>query len=206
MNWLAHLLLSKKDTEYQLGNFLADPMKGNAWNGASPAVLQGMAMHKAIDSYTDTHAIVSRSKSRLCKKGYLKGVVIDVLFDHYLSAKWEVYSICPNKVFLNRFNVEASLLASGYPPETGDIVLGLVRSNVLSSYRDFGGFVQALKRIDKRLSPRIKAKDCAASYIKIVEQEYDHLKADFELFFPELISFFKQHEFGSAHDHYLVTP
>ncbi|MCW8876060.1 MAG: hypothetical protein OQJ89_05205 [Kangiellaceae bacterium] len=33
MNWLTHILLSKKDMEYQAGDFLADPLKGKKSKG-----------------------------------------------------------------------------------------------------------------------------------------------------------------------------
>jgi acyl carrier protein phosphodiesterase len=28
MNWLAHVFLSEENVDFQIGNFLADPMKG----------------------------------------------------------------------------------------------------------------------------------------------------------------------------------
>lgn len=205
MNWLAHVLLSKKDTEYQIGNFLADPLKGRPWADASVAIKEGMLMHKSIDKFTDSHAIVSQSKSRL-GKGYLKGVVIDLLYDHFLSLNWEQYSRIPQSEFLQHFHIGALQLAKTYPPEANRIVTNLSKSKVLSSYTEFSGFVEALKRIDTRLSPRVKAKDMTISYKNIVEQEYTYLKTDFEVFFPELMAFFRHHELGSKHDNYLVEP
>ena len=37
MNWLAHVFLSENNIEHQLGNLLADPLKGRAWEEATPA-------------------------------------------------------------------------------------------------------------------------------------------------------------------------
>ena len=76
MNWLAHVFLSEKNIDYQLGNLLADPLKAMTWPDASQAVVDGIKMHTRIDSFTDSHASVSRSKARLGQKGYLKPVAI----------------------------------------------------------------------------------------------------------------------------------
>ena len=84
MNYLAHTVLSKNSIEYQLGNLLADPLKGKRWEGASDEHYAGMRMHAAIDMFTDANKTISLSKSRLRKKGYLKGVVIDT---HLYSRK-----------------------------------------------------------------------------------------------------------------------
>ena len=205
MNWLAHILLSKRDVEYQIGNFLADPLKGKAWEGASVSLQQGMLMHKAIDVFTDSHEIVSMSKARLGKKGYLKGVVIDVLYDHYLAAHWGRFTCEPQSSFLASFYFGAKQVASSYPDKAKTTVLTLVTSDRLATYREFDGFVNALHGIEARLSPRIKAKDSTLNYIPIVEQQYNALQSDFEVFFPELITFFRHHKFGSINDHYLVA-
>ena len=205
MNWLAHLLLSKRDVEYQIGNFLADPLKGRVWEGASKSLEQGMLMHKSIDIYTDSHEVVLMSKSRLGKKGYLKGVIIDLLYDHYLSADWAAYSSVSQSSFLLSFYTGATQVVSSYPEEVKTIVTRLVESDKLARYQEFEGFVEALHRIEGRLSPRIKAKDSALNYIGVVEQQYSALKSDFEVFFPALIEFFKHHEFGSVKDNYLVV-
>lgn len=204
MNWLAHLLLSKREIEFQLGNILADPLKGKLWEGASLSIEHGMKMHKSIDMFTDSHALVSTSKSRLGEKGYLKGVIIDLLYDHFLAVSWDSYANITQSEFLASFYAGAIQASKHYPSEARSIVVKLVESDQLAKYNEFEGFVEALNRIDSRLSPRIIAKDSASNYVAVVEREYVNLKLDFDQFFPELISFFKNHELGSS-DNYLVS-
>ncbi len=205
MNWLAHILLSKRDVEYQIGNFLADPMKGNAWEGASASIQHGMQMHKAIDIFTDSHPIVSQSKSRLGEKGYLKGVVIDLLYDHYLSTHWGQYARLPLTDFLETFYASAARVTPTYPHPAKRHISYLVQSDMLASYQTFTGFHEALRRIDTRLSAQIKAKDSMLNYLAPIEDHYDALQHDFQAYFPELIAFFKQHELGSPTDNYLIS-
>jgi acyl carrier protein phosphodiesterase len=204
LNWLAHLLLSKRDIEYQLGNFLADPLKGKVWEGASPSIKQGMEMHKSIDAFTDTHKIVSQSKARLGAKGYLKGVIIDLLYDHYLASEWDEYANVTQLGFLQSFYTNAIEISQAYPDEPKENVVRLVESNRLAEYASFTGFVKTIQHINKRLSPQIRKKDSTLNYIKPVEQNYDILKSDFKEFFPELMAFFRSHKLGSKRDNYLI--
>jgi len=71
MNWLAHVFLSQKDIEHQLGNLLTDPLKAKAWDGATDAFFhRGIKNHLRIDAFTDSHVIVSRSKKSLTPRGH----------------------------------------------------------------------------------------------------------------------------------------
>lgn len=204
MNWLAHLLLSKPDIEYQLGNLLADPLKGRAWEGASGSFKEGLAMHKAIDVYTDSHPIIAESKSRLGERGYLKGVVIDVLYDHFLSNLWQQYSEVTLLGFMTAFDSKSVLTSQAYPTDARRFVHRLVASGNLKNYRTFDGFVSTLRRLDKRLSPRISKRDSTERYVENVQSNYGALRDDFEKFFPELVTFFKTHQLGSEAENYLI--
>ncbi len=204
MNWLAHTLLSKKNIEYQLGNVLADPLRGVSWKGASVAMIQGMKMHKAIDKYTDRHAIFYSSKEKLGVNGHLKGVVLDLLYDHFLSKSWSHYSSVSLDDFLQGFNQQALASSESFPDKAKKIVDRMAATNLLGKYQDFTGLELALERIDQRLSARVFARERATQYIPVVKQQYEYLKMDFDIFFPQLVRYFKSHKLGSLHDHYLL--
>jgi len=203
MNWLAHTLLSKQHIDYQLGNVLADPLKGKPWPGASGQLKDGMQMHKAIDRFTDDHELLTVSKARLGEDGLLKGVVLDLLYDHFLSAAWSDYAVLPLSEYLHRFNQQATAVKANYPERAQTIVGRLATTNLLGQYRDMSGFAAALQRIDGRLSERLRARETASKYLSVVEREYMALQADFRVFFPQLIGFFKNHRLGSESNHYL---
>ena len=150
MNWLAHTLLSKKNIDYQLGNVLADPLKGAAWQGASESLVEGMKMHKAIDKFTDKHLVLSSSKSKLGADGHLKGVVLDLLYDHFLSQSWDTYSSVDLDEYLMLFNQQAFVSSRQFPFKAKTIVGRMAATNLLSKYQAFDGLIQALERIDLR--------------------------------------------------------
>ncbi len=203
MNWLAHTLLSTKKIDYQLGNILADPLRGRAWTGASEALINGMNMHKAIDQFTDNHPILSSSKTKLGADGHLKGVVLDLLFDHLLSQSWEQYAALSLDAYLKNFNNKALKVAVDFPERPQKIVSRMAQTDLLGQYKTFNDLIAALGRIDRRLSARARAKETASQYITVLTEQYEPLKSDFNVFFPELIHFFKHHQLGSLTDHFL---
>ena len=67
MNFLAHIYLSNEQQEITIGNFIADGIKGTKYTQFTKGIQQGILLHRAIDSYTDTHPIVRKSKKRFNK-------------------------------------------------------------------------------------------------------------------------------------------
>jgi len=187
MNWLAHVLLSENHIEHQLGNLLTDPLKAKAWEGASVHVRHGMETHKRIDAFTDSHAVVSKSKARLAKRGPLKGVVLDILYDYYLSIHWEKFVHTEREHFLETFRTKAPHAMQGYPDRAQEVIARVVINRQLSSYISMDGVERAFGRIDKRLSERTRNKDTATRYMPIIVQENDYLEKAFLDFFPDLM-------------------
>ena len=103
LNCLAHVFLSELNIDFQIGNFLADPLKGRAWEDANENIKKGMQTHKLIDSYTDSHEIISCSKRRLRERGLLKPVIIDLTYDYLLTKNWDKFCNIPLKIFSNNF-------------------------------------------------------------------------------------------------------
>jgi len=187
MNWLAHVFLSENHIEHQLGNLLTDPLKAKAWEGASPRILSGIETHKRIDRFTDSHTLVSQSKMRLAKRGPLKGVALDILYDYYLSLYWEKFSTVNRVSFLETFRDEAPHAIRGYPDRAQEVIARVVINRQLSSYITMDGVESAFVRIDKRLSERVRRKDTTTRYLPIIIKENDYLEKAFLDFFPELM-------------------
>ena len=187
MNWLAHVFLSENHIEHQLGNLLTDPLKGKAWDGASERIHRGIMMHKRIDTFTDTHTLVSQSKACLTPRGHLKGVVLDILYDHFLSLHWDRFCTIPREIFLEDFRSKALVAIGNYPDKAQDVITRVVGNRQLSSYEHMDGVVAAFGRIDRRLSDRALSKDNTTRYIPLIAKERELLEENFLLFFPELM-------------------
>jgi len=189
MNWLAHVFLSPPSIHYQLGNLLADTTKGRCWEGAPDEVCDGMRLHLAIDAFTDAHPDVLASKALLASKGALKGVVIDVLYDHFLSIHWERYSRISRERFLRRFRMHARKVCYRYPPRPKEVVQHVIASRQLQSYASVDGVKHAFMRIDNRLSPRVRRKDGMMGYLPLIRLHRETLEKRFLHFFPDLMAY-----------------
>ena len=68
MNFLSHLHLSGDSEGLIIGNYIADSVKGSAYNMFSNEIQKGILLHRKIDTFTDNHPTVEQSKKRLREK------------------------------------------------------------------------------------------------------------------------------------------
>ncbi len=184
MNFLAHFYLSGTSPSLLTGNFLGDFVKGKRYLEYDPPIAKGIVLHREIDSFTDGHALVHQSKSRLVPKhGHYAGVIVDMFYDHLLAVNWEKYST----VSLPRFagfsykvlNRSIDLL----PTQAQRVVYYMTRHNWLLQYAEPAGIAQALRGIAQRTkfaSNMDHAADDLIQYYAVFEKE-------FEAYFPLLI-------------------
>ncbi|MCV6638405.1 acyl carrier protein phosphodiesterase [Candidatus Albibeggiatoa sp. nov. NOAA] len=191
MNWLAHIFVSEPDIHYQLGNILADPMKGRVWTGIHPQTLAGFARHQKIDKFTDYHYCFIESKNRLGQRGLLRGVVIDIVYDYLLTKHWQVYTDAPFEQFIANFYQQALTTVKNYPSQAEIFINDIIEADILRSYHNLDGVKLALQRIDRRLSTRLLKKESASQYFPEIQLQITAIEKDFQQFFPELLGYFE---------------
>lgn len=189
MNWLAHVFLSESDIDSRLGNLLADHVKNDAWPGMRARFRAGVTMHRAVDAYTDAHPCFLASRKRLGAQGRLRGVVIDIVYDHMLTRHWDRFAEEALRSYLDRFYREAAAVVDAYPETSRTFIQSVIDHDRLGRYGDLASVEEGLGRIDRRLSPRLAARERASGYMQMVEGSYTDLEADFLTFFPELSTF-----------------
>lgn len=200
MNYLAHTLLSKNQIDYQLGNLLADVLKGEGWVGASQQHLDGLNMHKQIDKFTDNSHIVRQALSTL-GSGYLKGVVLDITFDYFLSKHWNKFVTIEKDVFIQNFYEHAKKQGSNLPSKANEFVTAIAKYDILGNYNTLIDLEQVFQRVNRRLSPRLLAKENTTDYLPRITENYDKLEQDFLQFFPTLIALFLQQSQAKSSEH-----
>jgi acyl carrier protein phosphodiesterase len=191
MNWLAHIFLSEPSIAYQHGNLLADLLKGRSWPGASDEFRAGLAMHRHIDAFTDTHPQVHHSKTRLGGIGRLNGVVVDIAYDHLLVRHWSRFARPDFNDFVTAFHQNSLHLPEDYPPVAQSFLTRLTETGHLYDYHSFTGIERALWRIERRLSPRARARERTQDYLPALRQALPEIEEDFLSFMPELVAHFK---------------
>ncbi len=186
MNWLAHVFLSEQKIDFQIGNFLADPLKGRLWENASVDMKNGMLVHRIIDSYTDSHEIVSSSKKRLRDKGLLKPIVIDLTYDYFLTKNWDLFCKTSMDEFSKEFYSKANKRIPFLPNHANIPLNNMINRDLLNKYHNLEQLQTSFERMDLRLSPRLKQRETTISYFDTVVKNLDYLEEDFLNFFPEL--------------------
>ena len=86
MNYLAHAYLSFNHEEILVGNMISDFVKGKKKFDYSSGIQKGIALHRAIDAFTDTHKATHAAKQ--CFRpavGLYAGAFLDVVYDHFLA-------------------------------------------------------------------------------------------------------------------------
>lgn len=169
-----------------VGNFIADSVKGRRWNDYSPAVSQGILMHRAIDSFTDTHALVSESKQLLRPHyGLYSGILVDLFYDHFLAAGWHRFSALPLAAFAAKVY---AVLESYLPimPERNRIMFPYMKQeNWLIRYATVNGIRLTLHQLSRRMPSRPDFTDAHEFLLR----HHELLQQHFDRFFPDLQNF-----------------
>lgn len=185
MNWLAHLYLSEPTPAFRIGNLLPDLARAAELTGLPAEFQRGVKHHHQIDAFTDSHAIVSRSKARVAPPfRRFAGILIDVFYDHILAREWGAYSSTPLNDFVSEFYGSFEGARSDIPSLAYGRLEEIRREDFLCSYRDLDGVSHALHRIGKRFRRPVPLSES----ISVLEDNYDLFRVDFAAFFPELVS------------------
>lgn len=189
MNFLAHIYLTDGLDLETIGNFMADGIKGKKYLKYSEEIQRGILIHRWIDTYTDSHPIVKRSTKRLHKKyGHYSGVIVDILYDHFLAKNWVHYHDVPLERFINNFY---QLLHNHHHLLTGRIqrmMIPMIAQNWLLSYASLEGIATVLYNMNIRTKCRVPMDQA----INDLKEHYDLFEEEFSYFFEELQPFVKQ--------------
>ena len=186
MNFLAHIYLSGEDEGITIGNFIADGVKGKKYLSYPIKIQKGILLHRGIDSYTDQHPTVRKSTARLHKNyGHYSGVIVDILYDHYLAKNWAKYHTTPLASYVEDFY---ELLRASYeilPGRVKRLMPYMISDNWLLSYATLPG----IGRILSQMNVRTKGKSKMNFAIMDLEEHYSEFENEFTSFFSELITF-----------------
>ncbi|WP_442957522.1 acyl carrier protein phosphodiesterase [Polaribacter sp.] len=184
MNFLAHLYLSQNDTNIMIGNFIADHISGNNYNGFSKEIQQGIFLHREIDTFTDAHEVVRKSKRRLHERyKHYDGVIIDIFYDYFLAKNWSDYSAIPLDVYTNSIYNLFDEIKEELPIKSQNFIKYMIEYNILFNYKNKEGIEKVLKGVNQRTKGKSKM-DLAIKDLNALETE---LEEDFTLFFKDLI-------------------
>jgi acyl carrier protein phosphodiesterase len=189
MNLLAHLYLSGKKEQIITGNFIGDYVKGDQYKNYPNEVMEGIMLHRNIDSFTDRHDIVKHSRSYLSTY-YQKyaGVVVDIFYDHFLSKDWDQFSQDSLYTFINRIYRILDKYHFMLPEKVLQFFPEMKHQRWLENYGTLEGISEVLERIVKRARLPEKIKHATQH----LHEHYDVFHKDFYAFFPRIINYVRR--------------
>jgi len=186
MNYLAHIYLSGDNDLVTIGNFIADGIKGKDYKTYSRDIQVGILLHRHIDTYTDAHKTVRLSTKRLhANYGHYSGVIVDILYDHFLAKNWSRYSNVPLDQYTNIFYSSLENHYQILPLRIQKILPYMLKDNWLLSYASINGISKVLDGMNRHTKNR-SGMDKA---VKELELFYKEFELEFTSFFDELITF-----------------
>ncbi|MFH7005658.1 acyl carrier protein phosphodiesterase [Flavobacterium bizetiae] len=183
MNFLAHIYLSGDNDLIKIGNFMADGIRGKQFEHFPEEVQKGIILHRSIDTYTDSHDVFRQSTKRLHEKyHHYAGVIVDIVYDHFLAKNWTKYSDEKLDDFINRFYTS---LHENYPvltEKTQRIMPTMIQENWLSSYQTVEGINYILMQMDRRSKNLSKMQFAGNELVEF----YSEFEQEFTLFFEDI--------------------
>lgn len=186
MNVLAHALLAGDDAALRLGGVMGDFVHGMPDPAIPARVRDGIHLHRAIDTFTDSHDEVRAARERLpAPFRRYAGILLDMWFDHCLArdfAHWSDRSLDGFSMELR----EELRTAGPMLPDSLKHFLGYMDVNDLpAGYARAEAIGKSLRGISQRLTRANPVGDA----MPLLLAEDAMLQETFERFFPQLRAF-----------------
>ncbi|TDD97956.1 acyl carrier protein phosphodiesterase [Flavobacterium cellulosilyticum] len=187
MNYLAHILLSGENDLIKIGNFMADGIHGKHFDTFPLDIQKGIILHRSIDTFTDAHPIFRESTKRLhTNYHHFSGIIVDILYDHFLAKNWSSYSDEKLEDYSNRFYQSLKDNYESLTPRTQKFMPYMIAQNWLLSYQTIEGIEEILTQMDARMKSRMKQESNMRFAVAELKLYYSEFENEFTTFFKEL--------------------
>ena len=188
MNYLAHLHIAASTNTSFSGNFLGDFVKGNPDGQFPKEIVQGIRLHRYVDSFTDKHPQVLAAKLLFPKalRRYAP-IALDMFWDHFLALHWTTFhdltlaefcQLAEQKIINETQASDVTL------PERFERINGWVwQDKWLESYQKIENIEYALKRMatrSERMAP-------LAETGKVLRENYADLNIVFFALYEDVL-------------------
>jgi acyl carrier protein phosphodiesterase len=196
MNYLAHAYLSFEITDITVGNMISDFVKGKQKLDYPFAIQQGITLHRAIDSFTDSHAVTRQAKSFFKESyGLYAGPLVDVAYDYFLAndpirfpetgEKGSETGGTGLKAFAQKTYERLSTRQALLPERFGQLFHYMKAQDWLSNYRYKQGIFNSFAGLARRAAYMGSSEQAGLLF----EKHYAGLEACYMDFFPSLQDF-----------------
>jgi len=186
LNVLAHLYLSGNHKQVMTGNYLGDFVRSSQFREFSDDVVFGIELHHAIDTYTDAHPTVQKSKE-LCRAAFSKyaTVVVDIYYDHFLAKHWGTFHTDSLQSFATQSYEVLGSQQTLFPQKAKRFYNYLSEHDVLQGYADF----KRLEQVFFGMSRRASFESNMEQGVEVLYEHYTALQEQFFVFMKDLNAF-----------------
>lgn len=168
---------------------MADSIRGHHYLDYTNDIRKGILLHRYIDTFTDAHPIYRKSKHRLHEKyGHYSGVIMDIVYDHFLAKNWSIYSDVTLDVYAEEFYQLLQENHSLLTEKTQKMIPYMLARNWLVSYASLEGLEMILFQMNHRTKHQVNMHEAIVE----VKQFYTEFEEEFTLFFEELQNYCKE--------------
>ena len=186
MNFLAHCYLSCSDEDVLIGNFITDFISKKEAETYTGGIKKGIDLHRNIDEYTDHHeASLALRKILRRRHGKYAPVVVDLVWDYFLSINWRHYS-GSTLVDFNKGIYEILLRRiDELPDKLSGRISEMIKDDFLMAYATEDRMKESLAWMDNR----VKFASAFHETPYDIKENYKEIETLFGQFFPDLIAY-----------------
>ena len=164
---------------------ISDFVKGKKKYEYPEEVQQGIALHREIDRFTDSH-FATRQAKEIFRPAYglYSGSIMDVVYDHYLALDENEFTDESLKLFTSGVYATLDRCTEYFPEKFGMMYPYMKAHDWLYHYR----YVQGIQKSLGGLVRRAKYLEESDTAYLLFTNHYDQLKMLYKLFYPELKS------------------
>ena len=187
VNYLAHAYLSFRIPDIAVGNLNSDFVKGKRKLDYPPSIQTGIALHRAIDTFTDGHPATRQAKSYFRPDyGLYSGPLTDVAYDHFLANDpLEFPSSADLTAFASLTYEQLAGRAALLPDRFRRLFPYMREQNWLFGYRLKEGIFASFAGLARRAAYMPGPEQAC----RLFELHYQGIKECYTSFFPELKEF-----------------
>jgi acyl carrier protein phosphodiesterase len=191
MNYLAHLFLAGERPGFIVGNILEDFVRGNIENETNAKLPReiklGIQQHRYIDTLTDSDENVKNCKKLFYEDfGKYAGIIVDVLFDHFLVKNWTLYTSETFEEFRPRIHAAFDNYDDIQPEKMKSVIASMKTHDWLKNYEFDWGLDRAFLNMNSKINkPEIDLRKCLTLY----KLHYEEINENFLVFFKKLKEF-----------------
>ena len=162
---------------------ISDFVKGKARFQFSPLVQKGIALHRAIDAFTDVHP-ATKEAMEIFRPHYrlYSGAIMDVLYDHFLASDEQLFTDESLLHFSKSVYATLEDNATSLPPNFVHMLVYMQRENWLYRYRTTTGIEKSLGGLARRAA--YMADSSVA--VELLHQHYHYLKSLYQPFMADV--------------------